>query len=184
MKTTVQNQRGAITLRREGYSYTEIASTLKVSRASVCGWVKNVRLTEAEKALLAKNIKNRIDRGRLKARVTLHSQKVFKEKAAYEAAEREFQKMCKDPFFIYGMGLWGHEKPKKERTSFTYTASGEKNLQIMLKWMEKYLEIPAKMQKIRVYKGKRGEAYSFTISKIRLVRRILAWQKLTMLYYS
>jgi predicted transcriptional regulator len=184
MDISVQFQKKAIELRREGNSYTDIAKHLRVSRSAVCGWVKNVRLTEAEKHLLETKLQTKRDKGKLHRSVTLRAQKVYKEKVAYEDAEKEFAKLSKDPFFMLGMGLWGIEKPKKNRTSFTFTTSVPENMAIIQKWLHKYLGIPSKSLKIRVLKIKSGESSSFTLSKIGPVRRIIAWQKLTMLYYS
>jgi hypothetical protein len=181
---TVQNQEHAIILRREGYSYADIAHKLKVSRATVCTWVKNVRLTSAEKELLNKNIQAKIERGRMKAKITLRTKKVFKEKTAYESAEKEFEKMVKDPFFMLGIGMWGFEKPKKNKTSFIFTASTQESLMVMQKWVQKYLSISPKRLKIRVFKGKTVETSAFTISTMAEVRRLISWQKLTILYYS
>ena len=56
MNLYVQFSKKAIELRRSGYSYTDIARELKVSRASVCAWVKHVKLTEAERQHLRKNL--------------------------------------------------------------------------------------------------------------------------------
>lgn len=184
MNSSVQKQKEAVILRREGHSYTDIAHKLKVSRASVCGWVKNVRLSELEKATLAKNLKNKTDRARLKAKITIKTRKVYKEKVAYDTAEKDFHKLSKDPFFMYGIGLWGFERPKKERTSYTFSAPNQKNAEIMLEWMEKYLGISQKTIKLRVIRGKMGESVALTLSKIGPVRTLLAWQKLIMLYYS
>jgi predicted transcriptional regulator len=181
---SVQNEEKAIVLRREGLSYSDIAKRLKVSRASVCNWVKKVRLTAHEHEQLQKNIAAKIVRGRMMAQMTLRTRKVYKEKVSYEKAEKEFEKLSKDPFFMFGIGLWGFEKAQKNRLAFTYTAQTAESLVLMQKWIQKYLLIPHKSLKIRVFKGKTGETSSITVCKMAPVRELLAWQKLTMLYYS
>ncbi len=184
MDINVQFQKKAIELRREGNSYADIAKHLRVSRSAVCGWVKNVRLSEAEKHLLEKRLQAKRDKGNQQRSVTLRAQKVYKEKVTYEQAEREFEKLSKDPLFMLGMGIWGVDKSKKNRTSFTFTTSTPENMRFIQKWLHKYLGISSKSLKIRVLKTKNGESSSFTLSKIGPVRRLIAWQKLTMLYYS
>jgi hypothetical protein len=188
MNIHVQNQKEAVILRRQGFSYTDISKRLKVSRASVCNWVKNIKLTEQERSLLQKNNKNKSERGRMRARITIQGRRVFKEKNIYETAEKEFPKMAKDPFFMFGLGLWGFERHQKNRTSFTFTTPTHENMTVMLQWLKNYLQISEKTLKIRVIKHSKAsnasESRSITITKILAVRRLLAWQKLTMLYYS
>ena len=106
---SVQMNKKAIELRRLGYSYSDISKELKVSKASISNWVKNVRLTESEKIVLEKNIKNKIKRGRMNSSIAMRSRKIFKEKIAYENAEKEFAKFSKEPLFMLGLGLyWAH----------------------------------------------------------------------------
>lgn len=174
----------ALELRREGNSFADIAKHLRVSRTAVHNWVKNIRLTEAEKQLLKKNIVAKKGRARLQATITLRTRKVYKEKVAYEKAEKEFEKLSKDPMFMLGMGLWGIEKAKKNKTSLTFTTASTETMGFMKKWIQEYLQIPQKSLKIRVLKIKSGESTSFTVSKMEPIRRLIAWQKLTMLYYS
>ncbi len=184
MNIADQFHKKAVELRREGNSYTDIAKHLRVSRSAVCGWVKNVRLTVAEKQLLEKKIQTTQGRARMQASITLRARRVYKEKAVFDKAEKEFEKLSKNPFFMFGMGLWGFEKPKKNRVAFTFSTQVPEIMTIMLEWVEKYLEIPHKSLKIRVLQTKGGESKSFTLARMNAVRRLIAWQKLTMLYYS
>jgi predicted transcriptional regulator len=222
MKTTVQNEKKAVELRREGKSYSDIAKQLKVSRSSVCNWVKNVRLTEAEKLLLHKNIEAKKGRGRMMASMTIRTRKVYKEKVAYDEAEREFTKLSKDPFFMFVLGLTGPEKSKKGYSTFQFTTSDPRNMKLIMKWLRKYLKVGdssihfrlsvaathkhsdleafwmknvpfsrESLHKTVVLKQKKGEtdreyhgSLSLFLSRIEPIRKIIAWQKLTMLYYS
>jgi predicted transcriptional regulator len=184
MDISVHFQKKAIELRREGNSYADIAKHMRVSRSAVCNWVKNVRLTEAEKELLKKKQEAKRSKAKMNALITLRSRKVYKEKVAFESAEKEFEKFSKDPMFMLGIGMWGFEKIQKQRTMFTFTASNSENMAFMSKWVQKYLGIPPKSLKIRLFKLKRGESTAFTLSKMQYVRKLIAWQKLTMLYYS
>ena len=41
--------------------------------------------------------------------IAVRSKKIFKEKIAYDNAEKEYEKFSKDPFFMLGLGLyWAH----------------------------------------------------------------------------
>jgi hypothetical protein len=180
MNSIVHNEKKAIELRRRGLSYTDIAKELKVSRTSVCLWVKNVKLTEVERLHLQKNIRAKMERGRMMASISLRSRKVFKEKIVYEQAEGEFEKKAKDPFFMLGIGLWGTPPHKKGYFSLQFTSANPEIMKIMASWVEKYLEIPKKAIKYRVYKS----STALIISRIKPIRQVIAWQKLTMRYYN
>lgn len=220
MNMAVQTTKKAIELRRLGRSYSDIAKELKVSRASVCGWVKNVRLTEAEKANLQKSLKTKIERGRMKASISIRSRSVFKEKNAYEIAEKEFNKFIKDPLFMLGIGFLAYHGTKKGST-FQFTNSTPAIIHIMHLWIEKYLGISKTDLKYRLFlalshkngdsenfwatslkiplslfhktyylrlSSKKGREYngslSLYISRIEVIRKVIAWQKLTMRYYD
>lgn len=156
------------------------------------------------------------------AMISLRSRKVFKEKIAYDTAEKDFPKLAKDPFFMLGMGLGGIEQGIRNRSSFQFTTDNPEIAELMLSWIEKYLFVPRKTLKYRLFvsnshkdqeygqfwakklrisdnsfqkpvylKTKKDEkdkeykgSISFVISKIEVVRRIIAWQKLTIGYYS
>ncbi len=149
MNTIVHNERKAIELRRQGFSYSEIAAQLKISKTSVSNWVKNVRLTEDEKKNLERNLKSKKERTRMKISISLRAKKVYREKRAYENAERDFIKYTKDSFFAFGVGLYSARGGK--HGVFQYMSSDKETIKIMLKWIEKYLEVSREKIKYRVF---------------------------------
>ncbi|MDP3962445.1 MAG: helix-turn-helix domain-containing protein [bacterium] len=221
MKDIVQTGKEAIELRRSGLSYSDIASELKVSKTSVSNWVKNVRLTEGERNILEKNLKSKIDRGRMKASVSNRARKIFKEKVAYDDAEKEFQKYSKDPLFMIGVGLYW-SNGLKEGSRFQFMSSDPAMMKIIIAWMEKYLGFSRKGARYRLFlnitheskeceqywarnlnipqesfqktsyfrsqKHKQSREYNGSlaviVTRVNVVRRVIAWQKLAMRYYS
>lgn len=220
MNQNVQFVTKSIELRRLGYSYSDIARELKISKASVCGWVKNVRLTETEKLRLQKNLKSKMERGRLKASIAIRSKNVFKEKVVYENAEKEFEKFIKDPLFMLGIGLCSAHGLKKGN-NFQFVSPSPAIARIILMWVEKYLNLSKNTPKYRIFvatshknneceqfwarnlgisptvfqktmylpqNNKKGREYNgsltLTISRIEVVRKVIAWQKLIMRYYG
>jgi len=222
MNQGVQLSTKAIELRREGKSYSDIAKVLKVSRSSVCGWVKNVRLTEQEKALLLKTQHAKMSRGRMQATITLRTRKVFQEKTIYDTAEKEFEKFSKDPLFLIGLGMSGIGKGEKGVNSFQFTTGDSSLAKIIIKWLEKYFNISKKSLKLRLFvafthknepfvdywsktlgisegnfwktvilkhkkdpkdTGYRG-SLEITVSNSDAVRKLKAWQNVTIRYYS
>ena len=146
----VQMSKRAIELRKLGYSYTDIIKELKVSRASVSNWVKNIRLTENEKINLDKNLKNKIKRGRMNSSIAVRSKKIFKEKIAYDNALKEYEKFSKEPFFMLGLGLYLAHGLKRGN-SLQFTNQNPFILRIILQWMKKYLNLSKNTIKYRLF---------------------------------
>ena len=219
---TDHNFKNAVEMRRRGASYSEISKALSISRATACGWLKNLKLTEDEKGILHKNISDRRNRGRLQASMTRRVQRVYKDKVAYDTAQKEFQTLSKDPFFMFGIGMSGIEKAKRGCRLYQFTAQGVETVLMMLKWVEKYLGVHKKELSYRVFiahshknlsvqaywmktlgisegnfqktvvlshkknekEGDYAGSVAFTVSRQAVVRKIIAWQKLVMMYYS
>ncbi len=191
MNQTIQVGQKAIQLRRLGYSYTDISRELKVSRASVCNWVKNVRLTEHEKQILQKSIANKMNRARMKASISLRSRTVFKEKRAFDEAERDFKKNLKDPLFSTGLALYC-AKSSFSGGNIQFTHSNPAFIHIFLTWMQKYLQISEEnvkkifsknvSEKAKITNQNKG-SMTIIVSNIRAMRTLIAWQKLLIQYY-
>lgn len=191
MNISVQTSQKAIQLRRLGFSYTDIAKELKVSRASVCNWVKNVRLTEHEKQILQKSITNKMHRARMKASISLRSRTVFKEKKSFEEAEKDFKKNIKDPLFSTGLALYC-AKSSFSGGNIQFTHSNLDFIHIFITWMEKYLKIPEeKVKKIspqiqaeksKIASRNKGST-TILVTNIEAMRTMIAWQKLLIQYY-
>ena len=221
MNDTVHMRKKAIELRRLGYSYTDISKKLGISKTSVLNWVRNVRLTESEKIILHKNLKAKMERGRLNASISIRAGKIFKEKIIYETVEKDFPKLLKDPLFMLGIGLYMAHGLQKSN-SFQFTNSNPSVIKIMIVWIEKYLNISREMAKYRLFldishknqncekfwsriigipydlfqktiyigyvNSKRDKEYKgsleILITKVDILRRVIAWQKLLMQYYD
>lgn len=146
----VQTGKKAIELRRLGNSYSDIAKGLKISKSSVANILKNIKLTEDEKKNLERNLKNKIERGRMKASISIRSRKIFLEKIAYEKAEKEFLKFSKDPLFFLGLGFYVVHGLKKG-SYFQFSSSNPFILKIMVKWIEKYLNLSKNSLKYKLF---------------------------------
>ncbi len=146
----VQTSKRAIELRRLGFSYSEISKELKVSKASISNWVKNIKLTENERLNLEKNLKNKIAKGRMNSSIAIRSKKVFKDKFAYDNALKEFEKFSKDQFFMLGLGLyWAHGL--KKGNSIYFMSKDSNIMKIIVLWMKKYLNISKNKAKFRLF---------------------------------
>ncbi len=147
----------AILLRKDGKSYTEIAKELNVSKTIVSIWLKKYRLSESETIELRNNIKSRIEKGRVKALISIRSKKVYRDMILYDEAKKTFEVNIKEPFFSYGLALYeGHGTKKANYYNFTHK-DVETHL-IMLNWVNKYIVINEDKLKFKVFISSGDEA--------------------------
>lgn len=147
----------AILLRKTGKSYTEIAKELNVSKTIVSIWLKKYRLTESEALVLKNNIKSRIEKGRIKALISIRSKKVYKDMVLYEEAKKSFEVFIKESLFSYGLGLYeGHGTKKVNYYNFTH--KDIETHRIMLIWVNKYILINEDKLKFKLFISSGDEA--------------------------
>lgn len=140
----------AIILRRSGKTYTEISNELNVSKSIVSLWLRNYRLTETERDNVAKNIKYRIDKGRMKSKISIRSRRIHNDKVIYEEAGKTFDLLFKDTLFCYGLALYeGHGSKNTNYYSFTH-----KDIEIhsiMLNWLYKFSDINKEKLRYKIF---------------------------------
>jgi len=151
MKLRLEDKNLVLKLRQKGYTYKELMSAIpNLSKSTISGWVKHLELTPK----IIKNIeirsKNAREKGRLKAALILINKRKERDAQLCEIARQEFEKFKKDPLFIFGTALYWAEGSKKTR-SFQFANSDPRITKIMLRWIEKYLRIPRKEVRIRLY---------------------------------
>jgi len=134
----VQSRLRAIQLRENGFSYNEILKEVKVPKSTLAYWVKDIPLDEQQIALLKSRSVEKQKRGRFSTSIALRARKVFREKAAYDDAEREFKAHCKDSFFMSGISLyWAHGG--KRSGYFQFVSADPEMIVFMVTWVNRYL---------------------------------------------
>ena len=116
MKRKVEKQSQATDLRIDGYSMSEIAAKLKVSRSSVSLWTRNVNLSTEAKIKLSEIVQKRQE----KASNVLRNRKVERLALAESVASKEMD--LKQPFSKFSM---------LSMLSLMYFCEGNKNDQFV-----------------------------------------------------
>lgn len=138
-------------LRRQGYSYGEILTQFPdLSKGTLSKWCNALQLTEAELRLLESRVSANRDRSRLFAAKTNHKKRLDRELLISLESNQEFEKYCQDPFFTFGVALYWAEGAKTSRR-FQFINSDPLIIQLMAKWIEKYLGINRRHFSIRLY---------------------------------
>jgi hypothetical protein len=179
MISNIQRVKKARELRLSGKSYSEIKKELNVSLGTVFNWVGDIVLNTEQVIALKNRITPKISRGRLNASIIRRSSRVFKERKIYNEAEREFERLIKDHFFVFGLSLY-LAKRSKNGGYFHFINPNSEIVALMNKWVIKFLKVETNLIKKVQYSNYSG----ILITRIDVVRKILAWQKLIIKYYS
>lgn len=179
MISNIQNLKKAREMRLSGKSLSEIRREVNVSIGTLSNWLKDMVLNDNQKAELKNRISSRISRGRMNALISIKSSRVYREKSIYEEAKREFDLLANDSFFILGLSLYWASGSKKG-SHFQFSSSDQYMNALIIAWCEKYLKIDNSLIKIKKYNG-----YSrIIITRIDVLRKVIAWQKLLIKYYA
>ncbi len=142
----VQLRFRALQLRELGFSYGEILKEVKVSKSTLAYWLKGIPLDEQQAALLKSRSIEKQKRGRFSTSIALRARKVYREKAAYDDAEKGFKLHCGESFFMSGISLyWAHGG--KKSGYFQFVSADPEMIAFMVSWAEKYLLVPHAMSK-------------------------------------
>jgi hypothetical protein len=147
---TVQIKDTALHLRRSGLSYGEILKKINIPKSTLAYWLRGMTLEEDQESALKSRVHDKQKRGRFSTAIALRARKVYREKATFEAAEKEFLSYSSDPFFLIGVSLyWAHGGKKSGH--FQFTSSDPEMAILMIAWTEKYLLIPRNELKYRLF---------------------------------
>jgi transcriptional regulator with XRE-family HTH domain len=139
----VQSRLRAINLRESGFSYNEILKEIKVPKSTLAYWLRGIPLDDKQTFLLKARVLDRQKRGRFSTAIALRARRVYREKAAYDSAEKEFREYARDRFFVLGVTLYW-AGGGKGGSHFQFVNSDPEMIHIMIRWAEKYLKMSKK----------------------------------------
>lgn len=150
MKSKVQQKNKAIEMRKRGASYSDILKEVPVAKSSLSLWLKNIPLTEDEKAVLKKRKDANISRGRIKAAAANRKNRLDRQEQAFSEARKVFECYKTSPTFLTGIALYWAEGSKRSY-GFQFINSDEDMINFMISWSEKYLNVPKDDIMCRLY---------------------------------
>lgn len=143
----------AIELRHRGYSYSEIATKVPVSKSTLSLWIRTIVLNKNQRQrLLEKMTANRLLGSR-----ALKQQRVEKTRLIVASAKAEIEKfkITKRDLFLIGTILyWAEGSKQKEHNPsqpVVFSNSDPKVIQIFLKWLTVCLQIPNRRIVFEIY---------------------------------
>jgi DNA-binding transcriptional ArsR family regulator len=146
----VQLKNMAVRLRKSGLSYAEIINDIKVPKSTLSYWLRNIPLDDRGQALLKSRLVDKQKRGRFSTSIALRARKVFKEKIAFDAAEKEFNVLCKESLFMTGIALYWSTGGRKGN-HFQFVNSDPDMIPFMIMWAGKYLKVSKRDISFRIF---------------------------------
>lgn len=150
MIAKVREKEKALELRKKGYSYADILKEIPVAKSSLSLWLKDVPLTESEKAVLKRRKDANISRGRIRASSANRMRRVVIEGFEQKDARKMFELHKHDSLFLLGIGLYWAEGAKRN-SYFAFMNSDPDMINLMLLWIEKYLGISKEDVGLRLF---------------------------------
>lgn len=150
MRSLTAEKSEAIRLRLKGLSYDEILKSVSVAKSTLSLWLKELPLTDSEKAVLKDRRDANISRGRARAGAVLQQRRIDREAALLEEAKREFEVFKSEPLFFVGLSLYWAEGAKRHN-SFMFVNSDAAMIALMIEWITKFFGVSKSEIHARLY---------------------------------
>ncbi len=145
--TKLLERRKAIELRRQGKTYTQILSEVKVAKGSISLWLKDITLSEDQ----INNIKEIRKKAVERYRETMKLKRANRYKSYYEEQKNKLLPFSERELLIAGLFLYWGEGNKVSTNSISINNTNPKVVKFALYWMVKSLDIPKNRIKVQVH---------------------------------
>jgi len=145
--THIHDREKAISLRKNGASYSQIKQVLKVSKSTLSYWLRSYPLSrERIRALRDKNEK-RIER----FRNTMRKKKERRLNVFYEQQHKFIFPFDKKSFYLAGLFLYWGEGSKCTMNRLSFSNTDPSMIKFFIYWLTKSLFIPSEKIKIQLH---------------------------------
>jgi predicted transcriptional regulator len=169
----------ALKLRRQGYSYLEIAQALRISKSTAYEWSRKVKLSEIAKKRIQRKIKEALRKGLIaynriygpiRSEEAAKIREKYKEKAAKEIS-KERGKLSPRDLQLIGLALFWAEGSKKRRNQTEFSNSDPFIIQAIMRFFREVCKVSENKIKAKIH----------LYPKINPREATLYWSKITKL---
>jgi hypothetical protein len=137
----------AIELRKQGKSYKEILTEIKVAKATLSLWLRDVALTkEQQESLYALKMQGVYREAKRKQQA-----RIERTKQIFLEAKNEIGKLSKNTFFLCGVMLYWAEGAKTDQNSVKFTNSDPQMISLMIKWFTTICKVPKEKMRVDLH---------------------------------
>jgi DNA-binding transcriptional MerR regulator len=143
----LEEREKALSLRKQGMSYSQIKKILKLSKSTLSIWLKNYPLSKQRIRELRDWNEQRIER----YRETMKRKKERRLEEIYKTQKRDIRPLNKKEFFIAGLMLYWGEGTKSRTNSLGISNSDPAVIRFFIYWITEILLIPKNKIKIQLH---------------------------------
>lgn len=151
MLPKIKDKQRAVTLRRLGYSYSEILSTISVAKSTLSLWLRSVGLSKQQKQTLTKKRLEASRRGAQKKK----EQRIAITKHIQEKAIKDIKKITRKDLWLMGIMLYWAEGSKQKSYNpsvmVQFANSDAYMIKLFLKWLLEICQIKKHNIKFEIY---------------------------------
>lgn len=147
----------AISLRKQGLSYSEILAQIPIAKSTLSEWLHSVQLAKHQKQRLTE--KKRISQK--KAAAARHTQRVDLSEKIRREARKEAKQLRTNPLWLAGTVLYwaegSKEKPWRPSEKVVFTNMDVEALKLFKRWIMEFANVPEDMFRYELYIHQTGD---------------------------
>lgn len=151
MSIKASKKKGAIALRKQGFSYREILKQIPVAKSTLSLWLRSIGLSKKQKQRLTKKRLDAAKRGGAKR----HMVRMHELIRTRLEAKKEVPALSKRERWLIGTLLYWAEGSKEKEygsaTNIKFSNSDPSMILLFRKWLEEFHFIPGKQIKYELY---------------------------------
>lgn len=128
----------ATRLRKMGRSYNEILKKIRVSKSTLSIWLRDIELTDIQKAVLLKGRQ----RSRYAGAKARQQERIVRSRKIIEESIKEVDNFYEKPLFLSGLMLYWAEGDKSDSTEHVKFSNSDPALvQLMMRWFRETCKV-------------------------------------------
>lgn len=151
MLTKTKEKEIAVSLRQQGFSYSEILEKISVAKSTLSGWLKSVGLSKEQKQKLTEKKHLAALRGSQKRKAN----RILLTENIYREAEKEIKHISKRELWLIGVALYWAEGSKEKEdhigSGIGFSNSDSRMISIFVKWLIECCEIEKSRFSFEIY---------------------------------
>ncbi|TSC83945.1 MAG: Uncharacterized protein G01um101413_748 [Parcubacteria group bacterium Gr01-1014_13] len=137
----------ALTLRKEGMSYSQIKNILKIGKGTLSHWLQDYPLSKERIKELRDGGGKRIE----KYRETMRQKRGARLKVVYESQKKILLPLNKRELLIAGLFLYWGEGSKSHATDLRLSNTDPSMIKFFIKWLTVCLQVPKSKLKVQLH---------------------------------
>lgn len=142
----LKDREKALTLRKQGMSYSQIKKILKVSKSTLSYWLRNHPLSKQRIRELRDWNEQRIER----FRETMRRKREKRLEETYEAQKKLILPLNNRELFFAGLFLYWGDGTKYRMNSLSMSNSNPSLIKFFIAWLTKSLGVPKKKMRVQL----------------------------------